>query len=87
MSNDSKDPKGLVKYIISTLVLKCCRAFQCVQNFKFFKPKYKMLILAPNSFGKTGIVDGLEFINRMTKYLLFLCQKNCRNCGYTTTFF
>ena len=62
MTNISKGSRKNIKYIISSLVITCFRAFQWVQRLEFSTPKGNMIILAPNSFGKTGTIDSLEYI-------------------------
>ena len=62
MSNKSKKASGTLKYFLSSISYTCFRAFQYTQHLKFTSPKRKMMILASNSFGKTGVVDGMEFI-------------------------
>ena len=62
MSNKPKEGSGPLKYILSSISFTCFRAFQYIQRLEFISPKRNMMILASNSFGKTGIVDGMEFI-------------------------
>ena len=62
MSNKPKEASGPLKYVLSSICYTCFRAFQYIQRLEFTNPKRKMMILASNSFGKTGAIDGLEFI-------------------------
>ena len=62
MSNKSIEASGPLKYVLSSISFTCFRAFQYIQRLEFISPKRNMMILASNSFGKTGAVDGLEFI-------------------------
>ena len=62
MAYESKEPNGPLKYVISTLQLVCFKIYQKIQHFEFFEFKRNMVILAPNSTGKTGAVDALEYI-------------------------
>ena len=62
MSSKSAPSVGPLKYVLSSINYTYFRAFQYTQHLEFTSPKRKMMILASNSFGKTGVVDGMEFI-------------------------
>ena len=62
MSNDSKESKRALKYVITSLELTCFKAFQYIQQFQFSNTKRNLVILASNCFGKTSTVDGFEYI-------------------------
>ena len=62
MANKTKEPNGPLKYVISSLQLVCFKIYQKIQHFEFSESKRNMVILAPNSTGKTSAVDGLEYI-------------------------
>ena len=44
------------------MVLKCFKAYQYIQRLVFTESKRNMVILASNCLGKTGAVDGFEYI-------------------------
>ena len=62
MANVPEHPKQTSKYVITSLVLTCFKAFQYIQRFEFSKLKRNMVILAANCSGKTSTVDGFEYI-------------------------
>ncbi len=59
MANKAKKPS---KFVILSFVLMCFKAYQYIQRLVFTETKRNMVILASNCFGKTGAVDGFEYI-------------------------
>ena len=62
MSSEPAQSEGQLKYVLSSISYTCFRAFQYIQRLKLTRPKSNMMILASNCFGKSGLVDGLEYI-------------------------
>ena len=62
MSSETAPSVGPSKYVLSLIIYTCFRAFKYIQRLDFTRPKRNLMILASNCFGKSGIVDGLEYI-------------------------
>ena len=62
MSSEPSPPVGTLKYVLSSIIFTCFRAFKNIQRLDLTSPKRNLMILASNCFGKSGIVDGLEYI-------------------------